>query len=125
MNIYFRLLAFAKPYKNYIPEYVLYVIPSIIFGALNFTLLMPLLDVLFSANAKATVTQLPEFSLSMNYLKLFFQYYYFIIAGAHGKFAALEVICGIIAVSVFLTNFFRYMSQRVLTRMRTCKPSSR
>lgn len=119
MNIYFRLLAFAKPYRNYIPEYILYVIPSIIFGALNFTLLMPLFDVLFSANAKATVTELPEFSLSMSYVKTFFQYYYFIIAGAHGKFAALEVICGIILASVFLTNFFRYMSQRVLTRMRT------
>jgi subfamily B ATP-binding cassette protein MsbA len=119
VNIYFRLLAFAKPYRNYIPEYILYVIPSIIFGALNFTLLMPLLDVLFSANAKATVTQLPEFTLSMSYVKTFFQYYYFIIAGAHGKFAALEVICGIIMTSVFLTNFFRYMSQRVLTRMRT------
>lgn len=119
MNIYYRLLAFAKPFRNYIPEYILYVIPSIIFGALNFTLLMPLLDVLFSANAKIAVTQLPEFTLSMDYVKLFFQHYYFVIAGAHGKLAALEVICGIITVSVFLTNFFRYMSQRILTRMRT------
>ncbi len=119
MKIYFRLLAFAKPYRNYIPEYILYVIPSIIFGALNFTLLMPLLDVLFNVDAKATVTQLPAFSMSMNYIKLFFQYYYFEVAVAHGKFAALEVICGIITASVFLANFFRYMSQRVLTRMRT------
>lgn len=119
MNIYFRLLAFAKPYKNYIPEYILYVIPSIIFGALNFTLLMPLLDVLFSANATVTVTRLPEFTLSMSYVKAFFQHYYIVIAESHGKFAALEVICGIITASVFLANFFRYMSQRVLTRMRT------
>lgn len=119
MNIYFRLLAYAKPYKNYIPEYILYVIPSIVFGALNFTLLMPLLDVLFSANTTATVTQLPDFSMSMSYVKTFFQYYYFVIAENHGKFAALEAICGIISASVFLANFFRYMSQRVLTRMRT------
>lgn len=119
MKIYFRLLAFAKPYRNYIPEYILYVIPSIIFGALNFTLLMPLLDVLFNVNAKANVTALPAFSFSIDYIKLFFQYYYFVVAGSHGKFAALEVICGIIMVSVFLSNFFRYMSQRVLTRMRT------
>lgn len=119
MKIYFRLLAFAKPFRNYIPEYILYVIPSIVFGALNFTLLIPLFDVLFNVNAKISVSQLPEFTFSLDYVKSFFQYYYFYIAGSHGKLAALEVICGIIIASVFLANFFRYMSQRVLTRMRT------
>jgi subfamily B ATP-binding cassette protein MsbA len=119
VKIYFRLLAFAKPFRNYIPEYILYVIPSIIFGALNFTLLIPLFDVLFNVNAKATITQLPDFTLSLDYLKALFQYGYFYIAGSHGKVAALEAICGIIMLSVFLANFFRYMSQRVLTRMRT------
>ncbi len=119
MNIYFRLLSFAKPFRNYIPEYILYVIPSIIFGALNFTLLIPLFDVLFNVGAKTTVSQLPDFTFSLEYLKSLFQYGYFYIAGSHGKVAALEVICGIIVLSVFLANFFRYMSQRVLTRMRT------
>lgn len=119
MKTYFRLLAFAKPYKNYIPEYVLYVIPSILFGALNFTLLIPLFDVLFNVNATSTVVTLPAFSFSLDYLKAFFQYGYFYIAGSHGKVVALEAICGIIVVSVFLANAFRYMSQRVLTRMRT------
>ena len=119
MNIYFRLLAFAKPYRNYIPEYIFYVIPSIIFGALNFTLLIPLFDVLFNVNAKAAILQLPDFTLSLDYLKALFQYGYFYVAGSHGKVAALETICGIIMLSVFLANFFRYMSQRVLTRMRT------
>jgi ATP-binding cassette, subfamily B, bacterial MsbA len=119
VKIYFRLLAFARPYKNYIPEYILYVVPSIVFGALNFTLLIPLFDVLFNVGAKATVTEVPAFSFSLDFLKAWFQYYYFYIAGSHGKLAALEVICGIIMASVFLANFFRYMSQRVLTRMRT------
>ena len=97
----------------------MYVIPSIIFGALNFTLLIPLFDVLFNVSAKVTVSQVPSFTLSLDYLKSLFQYGYFYIAGSHGKVAALEVICGIIMLSVFLANFFRYMSQRVLTRMRT------
>jgi subfamily B ATP-binding cassette protein MsbA len=119
VNIYFRLLSFAKPFRNYIPEYILYVIPSIIFGALNFTLLIPLFDVLFNVSAKVTVSQLPDFTFSLEYLKSLFQYGYFYIAGSHGKVAALEVICGIIVLSVFLANFFRYMSQHVLTRMRT------
>jgi ATP-binding cassette, subfamily B, bacterial MsbA len=119
VKTYFRLLAFAKPFRNYIPEYIMYVIPSIIFGALNFTLLIPLFDVLFNVNAKISVSELPDFKFSLDYMKAYFQYYYFYIAGSHGKLAALEVICGIIMVSVFLANFFRYMSQRILTRMRT------
>jgi len=119
VKTYFRLLAFAKPFRNYIPEYILYVIPSIIFGALNFTLLIPLFDVLFNVNAKVTLAQLPDFRFSLDYLKSFFQYGYFYIAGSHGKVVALEAICLIIVISVFLANAFRYMSQRVLTRMRT------
>jgi ATP-binding cassette, subfamily B, bacterial MsbA len=119
VKIYFRLLAFARPYRNYIPEYILYVIPAIIFGALNFTLLIPLFDVLFNVNAKAPVTAVPHFSLSLDYLKALFQFGYFKIAGSNGKVVALEVICAIIMVSVFLANMFKYMSQRVLTRMRT------
>jgi subfamily B ATP-binding cassette protein MsbA len=82
-------------------------------------LLIPLFDVLFNVSAKVTVSQLPDFTFSLEYLKSLFQYGYFYIAGSHGKVAALEVICGIIVLSVFLANFFRYMSQRVLTRMRT------
>lgn len=119
MKIYFRLLAFAKPFRHYVPEYIFYVVPSVVFGALNFTLLIPLFDVLFNVNAEATSSQLPEFALSMDYIKAYFQHYYFDIADSHGKVAALEAICGIILLSVFLANFFRYMSQRVLTRMRT------
>lgn len=119
MKTYLRLLAFAKPYRNYIPEYIVYVIPSIVFGALNFTLLIPLFDVLFNVGAKATIVAPPEFSLSLDYLKGIFQYGYFYIAGSHGKVVALEAICAIILTSVFLANSFRYMSQRVLTRMRT------
>jgi subfamily B ATP-binding cassette protein MsbA len=119
VNTYLRLLAFAKPYRNYIPEYILYVIPSIIFGALNFTLLIPLFDVLFNVNAGGAGVTLPEFSFSLDYMKAYFQYWYFYIAGSHGKVVALEAICGIILISVFLANGFRYMSQRILTRMRT------
>ena len=119
MKIYFRLLAFAKPLRNYIPEYILYVIPSILFGTLNFTLLIPLFDVLFNVQARMVATQMPAFTLSLEYLKALFQYGYYYVAGSHGKLVAMEVICAIITMSVFLANFFRYMSQRVLTRMRT------
>jgi subfamily B ATP-binding cassette protein MsbA len=95
------------------------VIPSIIFGALNFTLLIPLFDVLFNVGVTKNAVQIPAFELSLGYLKALFGYGYFYVAEAYGKVAALEAICAIILISVLLANVFKYMSQRVLTRMRT------
>lgn len=89
------------------------------FGALNFTLLIPLLDVLFNVDTALPASTLPAFSFSLDYLKGLFNYGFYYIAASHGKVIALEAICGIIALSVFLANLFRYLSQRVLTRMRT------
>ena len=47
MKIYFKLLAFAKPYSRFVPKYAVLAILAVIFGLLNFTLLIPLLNVIF------------------------------------------------------------------------------
>ncbi len=119
MKTYFRLLAFAKPYRNYLPAYILLVIPAVLFGAFNFSLIIPLLNVLFNSYDDKIIIARPEFSFSIEYFKHFFDYTFHHIASSYGKGAALKFICGIILISVFLSNFFRYFSQRVLTRMRT------
>jgi subfamily B ATP-binding cassette protein MsbA len=119
VKTYFRLLAFAKPYRNYLPAYILLVIPAVLFGAFNFSLIIPLLNVLFNSYDDKTIIARPEFSFSIEYFKHFFDYSFHHIASAYGKGAALKFICGIILISVFMSNFFRYFSQRVLTRMRT------
>lgn len=118
MKTYFRLLAFAKPYSNYIPSYVLLIVPAVIFGAINFSLIIPLLNVLFNTYDAKTVIAYPQFSLSIEYFKNIFDYWFYHIAGTYGKPAALKFVCGVILASVFLANFFRYFAQRVLTRMR-------
>jgi len=118
VKTYLRLLAFAKPYRNYIPSYVLLLLPAVIFGAINFSLVVPLLNVLFNTYDEKAVVPYPEFTFSIEYLKNVFDYWFHFIANTYEKGGTLKFICAIIMISVFLSNFFRYYAQRVLNRMR-------
>ena len=118
MKIYFRLLSFSKPYRHYVPEYAFFTFFAIIFGVINFTLIIPLLNVLFGMIKFEGDLMPPEFSFSPSYFLHLFNYQFNQLATSSGKFTALEFVCAVILGSVLLANFFRYMSQRVLTRMR-------
>ncbi len=63
MKTYFRLLAFSKPYSRYLPEYILIAFLSVLFGTVNFSLLIPLLNLLFGT-IPTTADTLPEFEFS-------------------------------------------------------------
>jgi subfamily B ATP-binding cassette protein MsbA len=116
--MYFKLLAFAKPYSRFVPKYIALAIFAVIFGLANFTLLIPLLNVIFDKVELAEQVK-PEFSLTLNYLKGTFNYYFSLIFNEYGKGKALQFVCAVIVVSVFFSNLFKYWSQRVLTSMRT------
>jgi len=118
MKNYFRILGFAKPLSSYLPVYFILVLPGIVFGAFNFTLLIPLLDILFN-NLPVNLNETPPtLSLSAESIKDLF-YYYMLKVAATDKARALWFICSIIILSVFLSNFFKWLSQTVLTRLRT------
>lgn len=118
MKNYFRILGFAKPLSSYLPAYFILVLPGIVFGAFNFTLLIPLLDILFN-NLPVNLSEAPPtFSLSAESIKDLF-YYYMLKVAETDKSRALWFICSIIIISVFLSNFFKWLSQTVLTRLRT------
>ncbi len=87
------------------------------FGILNFTLLIPLLNVLFnqaSANQAVVYRVMPEFSLSPSYFSFLFNHYFYGALEAYGRLGALQYACAAIMISVVLANIFRYLSQRVL-----------
>jgi subfamily B ATP-binding cassette protein MsbA len=118
MKIFFRLLTFARPYHHFAYEYIIYTFFAVIFGLANFALLIPLLNVLFDQEATVAVTAKPEFSLTIDYVKDIFTYYLGFFINNYGKYAALKFVCAIIFLSVLLSNAFRFLSQKVLTRMR-------
>lgn len=119
MKTFLRLLTFSKPYYHYVPEYVIYILLYIVFGLLNFALLVPLLDVLFDTKPAVIVTTAPSFSLSVDFFKNYFYYYTtHYTQTPDGKFTVLMYVCAILFVCVLLKNLFGFLSQKVLTRMR-------
>lgn len=118
MKTYLRLLAYAKPYSRFIPKYGILAVLAILFGVVNFSLFIPLLNVLFGTYETKANMVLPEFSLNIKYFKDVFSYYFNDIIIKYGKSGALQFVCLIIVICVFLTNVFKYWSQRVLTSMR-------
>jgi len=119
MKIYFKLLSFAKPFNRFVPKYFILAVLAVIFGLANFTLMIPLLNVIFEKVEVVTIVTKPEFALNLDYFKAIFNFYFASIFKTYGQVGALQFVCVVIVLSVFLANLFKYWSQRVLTSMRT------
>ena len=117
MKTFFRILSFAKPFGRFIPSYATFSLLAVVFGLINFSLIKPLLDVLFETKEIAIV-KLPSFSFSLNYFTDLFNYGFYSFSAIYGKSGALQFVCGIILFSVLMANLFRYLTQRVLARLR-------
>src|SRR5438045_7314481 len=113
MKTYILLLSFSKPYSSYLPEYIIIAFFSVIFGTVNFSLLIPLLNVLFGTVPPPTAIQLPEFHFSAQYFIDLFNYWFHSILDSKGKAGALAFTVVIIFTFVFLANAFLYWSQRI------------
>lgn len=117
MKIYFRLLSFAKPIEKFAIPYVIATLFAIIFNTFLFTLLGPLMQALFlKDNYVKPVPVATE--KSMIDPREIFQAYVDKISLQHGEVYALQIICIVIVITVFLANFFRYFSQRYMEDLR-------
>ncbi|MEY4988245.1 MAG: Lipid export ATP-binding/permease protein MsbA [Bacteroidota bacterium] len=117
MKTYIRLLTYANSIRKYVFPYFGFSLLGSLFGILNFTLLIPLLNVLFnqaSANQAALYRHLPTFSVSPSYFSFVFNHYFYGALESYGRLGALQYACGAIIISVLLANIFRYFSQRIL-----------
>ena len=122
MKIYFRILAYAKPIHKLVPFYFLAIILAIVFGLINFSLLIPLLEVLFSQTDNISPIELiqkPIFHFSLIYFKDLFRYYFINVIATQGKVTALYFVCIIIVISVLLANIFRYLAEIIVAEVRT------
>jgi subfamily B ATP-binding cassette protein MsbA len=116
---FFRILSFGAVTKKYVPWYVLFILLSIVFGLLNVTLLVPLLNVIFS---KTTPKVVPEPSMDggiVQYLIENFNYTFNTILINYGNLGTLYFVCGLVLTAVLLSNIFRYLSQRMMILIRT------
>lgn len=122
MKTYLRILQYAKPYSRFVPLYTIYTFLGIVFGLFNFTLLIPLLDVLFGKVSQERVMEMvankPSFALNLEFFQDFFYYYFGQIILSEGRQGALLFVCIIIVISVFLANLFRYLAFRIIGELR-------
>jgi subfamily B ATP-binding cassette protein MsbA len=122
MKTYLRILQFSRPYGDFLPLYIICTVLGIVFGIANFTLLIPLLNILFGTadqQASAAPATLPAFHLSIEYAKDVFNYYFSQVLATEGRLGALKFVCFVVVVSVFLSNLFRYLSLRLLAQVRS------
>jgi ATP-binding cassette, subfamily B, bacterial MsbA len=113
-----RLLGFASPLRHYLPEYVIYTILAILFGLVNYSMLIPMLNIMFGTAEPQVVLHPGNFQFSFDYLKDLFNYHFNQIIQINGPLYALGFISIIIFVSTLFSNLFRYMGIRVLIRLR-------
>lgn len=121
MKTYWRLLSFVRPLGPFISIYFILSLLYALFGALNLTLVIPLLDVLFSKVKPDLSEHLPyiqEFSFSIDYFVHYFKYQLKLIVKNYPATVALQFVCVTVAVSVLLANTFRYFQMRMKEQLR-------
>ncbi|PUZ28896.1 antibiotic ABC transporter ATP-binding protein [Chitinophaga parva] len=118
MKTFKRLLRFATPLHHYVPELMTYTVLGIVFGIVNFTMLIPMLQVIFGQTKMDVVNTLPHFAFTVDYFKTAFNYYFNQFYTPATPLRGLAFVCSIIVTATILANFFRYMAARVLVRMR-------
>lgn len=117
MKTYLRLITYTQSIRKYILPYFGFSLLGSLFGILNFTLLIPLLNVLFNQTSNLNYQKyltLPAFDFSPSYFTFLFNHYFYSSLEEYGRMGALKYACMAIMVSVFLANFFKYFSQRTL-----------
>ena len=121
MKTYFRILSYATPYSRIIPLYLILTLFYIIFSMVNFSIMIPLLEVLFNQvdyDISKKIVNNGEFSFSIEYLKTTFYRYFNEIIQLSGRKEALKFVCLIILLSVFLANIFKYLSSLIIAKVR-------
>src|SRR5215213_8089168 len=88
MKVIKRLLKYATPLRHYLPEYIVFTLLGVVFGLINFTMLIPILNILFGTEKATPVTHLPEFSFSINYFINLFNYHFSAIVAKKGELYA-------------------------------------
>ena len=121
MKTFFRLFSFASPIQNFAIPFFFTSILGVIFGLLNFTLLIPVFELLFNQASESGSTSAlvaPVFEFSLGYFKDIFYYYFQSIINTSGKVGALKMVSIAIVISVILSNLFKYLSARVIENFR-------
>ena len=117
MNQFYTILKFAYPYKRLALLNAFLNILSVIFGLFSFTLVIPMLGILFDTQQKVSLKPTGEFSTE--WIKDYLSYFMSSSIEQVGPSKALGYICVGIVLAFFLKNLTRYLAQYTLAPIRT------
>lgn len=121
MKTYLRILSYASPFGKIIPLYLLMTLLYIVFSMVNYSVLIPLLEVLFDQvriDSGENMAKIKDFEFSIQYLRNIFYSYFNELIIEEGRKEALKFVCYVILSSVILANLFRYFSAVLVARVR-------
>ena len=115
MKIYLRILSFARPFRSFLPLFIVSTILGVIFGILNISFVAPVLKILFSDETQEVArTSFPDFALSKDYISNIGAWFKNYLISFPDKTEALKIICFVALISVFFSNFFIFLSRFIL-----------
>lgn len=111
-----KLLHYIYPYLSKVALNISANILSIVFSLVSLAMIAPFLEVLF--DQKEVMLVRPDWELSVNWLKAYFNYFISSIIVQEGKSQALLYICIVVVIVFFLKNLFRYLAAYVMAGIR-------
>lgn len=120
MKTYWRLLGYAKPIEKYAIPYFFYTLFYAVFNAFTFTLIIPIVTMLFDKSAIIEpVTSMPPIEFSTQFMQDFINYLLYSIFGPdYSIVSALILFACILVTASLLSNLFRYLGQRTVENMK-------
>jgi subfamily B ATP-binding cassette protein MsbA len=117
MKIFFRILRYAPRLHSRLAQFFVFTVLGVLFNAVYLALIQPLIDILFKQSRIEAVAY-PEFSVSLDFLKSYFQYHFMNIFVEYGSLRALGFVCLLIVFFVLLSNVFRYLERMTASKIK-------
>ena len=120
MNIYLRLLDFAKPISKYAVPYFIFSALHALFNTFNYAMIMPILNAMFKENYKfQPIYEMPTLSFEGAVLQEWLNYFYTYVFGTEWKVTNVLAMLAVILIAMnLLSNLFRYLGGYTVEHLR-------
>ena len=120
MNIYLRLLDFAKPISKYAVPYFIFSALHALFNTFNYAMIMPILNAMFKEDYKfQPIYEMPVLSFEGAVLQEWLNYFYTYVFGTEWKVTNVLAMLAVILIAMnLLSNLFRYLGGYTVEHLR-------
>ena len=120
MNMYLRLLDFAKPISKYAVPYFIFSALHALFNTFNYAMIMPILNAMFKEDYKfQPIYEMPALSFEGAVLQEWLNYFYTYLFGTEWKVTNVLAMLAVILIAMnLLSNLFRYLGGYTVEHLR-------